>query len=156
MKSNISDTKNQHNQVVGKVIKLFISQANNSSRVLKKNLSLDSAGVLTDKFYNKDTNRSVLISSNESYNIALNHNISMEDGALGENILIDYNPYHLPVETQIQIGEVILEITQNCTLCKSLTKVNNKLPKILKDDRGIFAKVVTSGYIYIGDEITIL
>ncbi len=156
MKSNISDTKNQHNQVVGKVIKLFISQANNSSRVLKKNLSLDSAGVLTDKFYNKDTNRSVLISSNESYNIALNHNISMEDGALGENILIDYNPYHLPVETQIQIGEVILEITQNCTLCKSLTKVNNKLPKILKDDRGIFAKVVTSGYIYIGDKITIL
>ncbi len=156
MKSNISDTKNQHNQVVGKVIKLFISQANNSSRVLKKNLSLDSAGVLTDKFYNKDTNRSVLISSNESYNIALNHNISMEDGELGENILIDYNPYHLPVETQIQIGEVILEITQNCTLCKSLTKVNNKLPKILKDDRGIFAKVVTSGYIYIGDKITIL
>ncbi len=144
------------NQIVGKVIKLFISQADNSSRITKEKLYLDNAGVLTDKFYNKDINRSVLISSHESYNIALKHNISIEYGALGENILTDYNPYHLPVEKQIQIGEVILEITQNCTLCKSLTKVDNKLPKILKDDRGIFTKVVKSGYIYIGDEITIL
>ena len=152
----MSDTKRKKNKIIGKVVKLFISQAGNSNRILKEKLHLDHAGVLTDKFYNKDTNRSVLISSLESYNIALNHDISMEYGALGENILISYNIYTLPIEQQIQIGEVVLEITQNCTLCKSLTKVDNKLPKILKNDRGIFTKVVKSGYIYIDDEITIL
>ena len=144
------------NQIVGKVIKLFISQTGNSNRIIKEKLYLDTAGVLSDKFYNKDINRSVLISSLASYDMALNNNISMPHGALGENILVDYNIYNLPIEKQIKIGEVILEITQNCTLCQSLTKVNNKLPKILKDDRGIFTKVVKSGYIYLDDEITII
>ncbi len=152
----MSNINRKKNQVVGKVIKLFISQAGNSNRLIQEKLYLDHAGVSTDKFYNKDTNRSVLISSHDSYNIALKHEISMEYGALGENILIDYNIYNLPIEKQIQVGEVILEITQNCTLCKSLTRVDNRLPKILKNDRGIFTKVVKSGYIYIGDKITIL
>ncbi len=157
MKSNISNTKKQHNQVVGKVIKLFISQENSSNRILKERLYLDHSGVIDDKFYSKDINRSVLISSIKSYSMAQENNISINYGELGENILIDYNPYDLPTGTQIKIGEVTtLEISQNCTLCKSLTKIDTKLPKLLKDDRGIFAKVVKSGYIHIGDEITIL
>jgi MOSC domain-containing protein YiiM len=74
---------------------------------------------------------------------------------LGENILIDYNPYDLPVGTKLEIGEVVLEISQHCTLCKSLTKVDNALPKLLKNDRGIFAKVVKSGNISLKDKIKI-
>jgi hypothetical protein len=50
-----------------------------------------------------------------------------------------------------------LQITQNCTLCKGLSAVNSKLPKLLKNDRGIFARLIEgSARINIGDTIEIL
>jgi MOSC domain-containing protein YiiM len=134
----------------GKILELFVSKVSTDS------LRLDNDGVIGDKFYAKDINRSVLISSIESYELAKKSGITPPIGSLGENILMDYNPYHLPLGSQIKIGNTILEITQNCTLCKSLTKVNSKLPKILKDDRGVFAKVIKNGIITKGERVYIL
>ncbi|SHO80994.1 hypothetical protein MNB_SV-15-46 [hydrothermal vent metagenome] len=143
------------NNRVGKVISLFISTLGEKKRTFKDTITTDSNGVVDDKFYAKDIERSILITTIESYELAKSHNIDIEIGALGENILIDYNPYSLKVGTQLIFGDVILEISQNCTLCKSLTKVDSKLPKLLKNDRGIFAKVIKGGVIKKGDSIYI-
>jgi MOSC domain-containing protein YiiM len=139
--------------LVGRVLELFVSKKGDSQRVLKQDITLDKNGVLEDKFYGKEPNRSVLITSLYSYQLAKDRGISVEHGSLGENILIDYNLYHLHIGAQIGIGEVILEISQNCTLCKSLTKIDSSLPKLLKDDRGVFARVIKSGFIYRYDKI---
>ena len=132
----------------GKILKLFISESGKSGRVEQSQLSLDVNGILNDKFYGKELERSVLISSVDSYTLVKTHAIEMKHGELGENIIVDFNPYVLPSGVQIQIGEVVLEISQPCTLCKSLAKIDSKLPKLLKHDRGIFAKVVKAGTIY--------
>ncbi len=145
-----SPITNQNRKLVGNILELFISKKS-TNKIL-----LDKSGIIGDKFYGKDINRSVLISTIESYKIAQDKNINLEYGLLGENILMDYNPYHLDTGKQIQIGEVILEISQICTLCKSLTKIDNKLPKLLKDDRGIFAKVIKAGEIKYRDKVYIL
>lgn len=139
---------------VGKILEMFISTAN--GRVNKKVISLDTKGVLEDKYYDKDIQRSVLIASTDSYKLAAKHGINAPYSALGENLLIDYNPYHLENGTQLKIGDLVLEISQHCTLCKSLAKVESSLPKLLKDDRGIFAKVIKSGTISQGDNIYLL
>jgi MOSC domain-containing protein YiiM len=141
---------NQSRELVGNILELFISKKS-TNKIL-----LDNSGIIGDKFYGKDINRSVLISTIDSYKIAQDKNINLEYGLLGENILMDYNPYHLETGKQIQIGEVILEISQICTLCKSLTKIDNRLPKLLKDDRGIFAKVIKAGEIKYRDKVYIL
>jgi MOSC domain-containing protein YiiM len=141
--------------VVGTVLKLFVSQKEIPYRVEKKIVSIDQNGVIGDKFYAKEPQRSVLIASTKSYKLAEDNGIDTKEGMLGENILIDYNPYDLPVGTKIEIGEVVLEISQHCTLCKSLTKVDNSLPKLLKNDRGIFAKVIKGGNISQKDKIKI-
>jgi len=135
---------------IGEVLELFISKKS-VDRML-----LDEKGVVNDKFYAKDIHRSVLISSIDSYILAKERDIELEYGKLGENILIDYNPYRLKSGTKIKIGEAILEISQNCTLCKSLTKIDSKLPKLLKDDRGIFAKVIKAGEIKKRDKIYLI
>jgi MOSC domain-containing protein YiiM len=152
----MSTILNNKKETVGKVLALFISKKGNSSREKKEKLYLDMGGVMDDKFYEKDIDRSVLISSLKSYDIAKKHNIELEYGVLGENIVVDYNLYTLAVGTKLKIGEALLEISQNCTLCKSLTKVDNKLPKILKNDRGVFTRVIKPGYISQNDSITIL
>ncbi|MEJ2414682.1 MAG: MOSC domain-containing protein, partial [Sulfurimonas sp.] len=69
---------------------------------------------------------------------------------------VDINPYSLIPGEKLQIGETLFEITQNCTLCKGLSSVNSKLPKVLKNDRGIFAKVISGkSEIKIGNVIKI-
>ena len=143
-------------RLIGKVVSLFISVKGITKRVEQALIEVTTEGVIGDKFYAKETDRSVLITSVESYQLATNKDIIIEYGELGENILINYNPYALPLGSQILIGEAILEITQNCTLCKSLSKIDNKLPKLLKDDRGVFAKVIKAGKISQNSHIKII
>ena len=139
----------------GKVIELFISNKDRG-RENKDEITLDSQGICDDKFYGKEVDRSILITSHDSYLMAKENGIDAPYGSLGENILIDINPYSLNSGAQLFIGEVVLEITQNCTICNSLAKVDVNLPKVLKSDRGIFAKTIKSGKIRKGDIVNIL
>jgi len=138
-------------EIVGKVLELFYST--NNGRINVAELALDKKGVIEDKYYDNDVQRSVLITSIDSYTLAKKHGIDAQYSALGENILIDYNLYYLQPGARVMIGELVLEISQNCTLCKSLAKVDAKLPSILKEGRGIFAKVISGGTIQKGDTI---
>jgi MOSC domain-containing protein YiiM len=142
----------------GKVLELFITQGD--EKKTRKNvlhIEVDKNGIIDDKFYAKNSQRAILITSLESYQLSKDNGINIETGSLGENILIDINPYSLLAGDRLFISGIELEITQNCTLCQGLSSVNSKLPKLLKNDRGIFAKVISqSGIIKIDDEVQIL
>lgn len=144
------------NKSIGKVLELFISKKDHSERRARTIVEVDIKGIVDDKFYAKDLERSILLTSIESYELALKSGIEMSYGVLGENILIDYNPYHLAIGTHMQIGEVVVEVTQNCTICNHLSAIDKALPKLLKDDRGIFIKVVEEGFIEKGDKLYLL
>ena len=139
----------------GKVIDLFISNKDRG-RENKDEIELAAQGIYEDKFFGKEVERSILITSNDSYLMAEENGIDAPFGSLGENILVSINPYALNSGVQLSIGEVVLEITQNCTICNSLAKVDVNLPKILKSDRGIFAKTIKIGKIRKGDTVNIL
>ena len=144
------------NKKVGKILELFVSVKGDLNRSNKTNIDLDTNGVKNDKFYGKNIKRSVLITSIASYDLSIQNDIDMNYGQLGENILIDYNPYHLKEGSKLIIGDVILEISHHCTLCKSLAKVDKNLPELLKEHRGVFAKVISSGIIHKDDTIHLL
>ena len=142
-------------KIVGKIQKLFISQKKTKTRVSKKNIFVDFQGIQEDKFYNKNIDRSVLLSSIYAYELMNKQKINVTHGELGENILVDFNPYDLEKGTQLLIGNVILEITIECTICNGLNKIDDKVPQLLKNSRGIFARVVQGGTIQINDTIQI-
>lgn len=141
----------------GKVLKLFITSKDaNKTRLSPEFINVDNEGVIDDKFHGKDLLRSILITSLESYELAQKEGIDIEYGLLGENILVDINPYDLLPGQQFTIADTVFEITQNCTLCKGLSTVDAKLPKVLKNDRGIFAKVISGkSEIHVGNVIKI-
>ena len=139
----------------GKVLGLFISCNNQTGRTEQEQLQLDENGIINDKFYAKNIDRSILITSKHSYDMAKERSIDIEYGYLGENILIDINPYNLSSGDKVEIADVVLEITDNCTICNSLAKVDTALPKLLADDRGIFAKTLKGGNIRKGDIVKI-
>jgi len=141
---------------VGKISALFISTHASKSRVTKPVIELDLFGIKEDKYYNTNIQRSILITSLSSYSLAKSKEIHIPYGGLGENLLIDYNPYKLQAGAQLKIGTCILEITQNCTMCDHLSNIDENLPELLKHDRGIFAKVLQEGEIKLQDNIFLL
>ncbi|MBE0492645.1 MAG: MOSC domain-containing protein [Sulfurospirillum sp.] len=138
---------------LGSVISLFISKKEPNTRELRDTLTFALDGVCEDRFRGKDIERSVLLVSQKSYDLAKENGITLLDGDLGENILVDFDLYVLPHQSILHIGDTILEICKKSTMCSSLSKINNKLPKLLKDKRGIFAKVIKQGSIKQGDAI---
>jgi len=144
--------------MTGKVIELFITKDDGQkTRLSVSSITVDKNGIKGDKFYAKDAMRSILLSSEYSYKLSEENSINLDTGSLGENILIDINPYSLVHGDRLKIGDTVLQITQNCTLCKGLSSLNSKLPKLLKNDRGIFAKVIEgSSEIHLGDKVEIL
>jgi len=141
------------NNFLGNSIELFVSKDKNK-REKKERLFLESDGVCDDKFKGKDMQRSVLLVSLESYKIAKENGINLCIGELGENILVDFDLYSLELGTKLQVGNVIIETSQQSSLCPSLSKISSKLPKLLKSRRGVFAKVICSGDINKGDSIS--
>ena len=137
------------------VLALFISVNNEKKRLSKEQLELDEKGVLGDKFYAKNNNRLILITSTTAYMLAKKSGVELEYGSLGENILIDQSINELVIGDRFKVGEILLEVTQNCTLCNGLSILDSKLPEILKNDRGLFAKAVTNGIIKKNDIIII-
>ena len=141
-----------HSTTVGQVLDLYIS-VKGKGREKKEFIDVDANGILDDKFYAKDTNRAILLTSKDSYSLAKKNGIDVEYGLLGENILIDINLYDLKVGDKLCIGDTELEITQNCTICNSLSKIDKRLPSVLSCDRGIFAKTVVDAKIKKGDKV---
>jgi len=139
--------------LVGTVLKLFISNKTTKQRISCEKILLDIDGIINDKYYQSDKQRSVLITSIESYTLLKAHQIKTTHGILGENLLIDYNPYLLEPGSILKIGTSHLEISQNCTICQHLSSIDKKVPKLLEKDRGIFAKVINEGEIALGDKI---
>jgi MOSC domain-containing protein YiiM len=139
----------------GKVVALYITKNDaNKTREMPSEIDVDEKGIIGDKFYGKDAKRAILITATQSYALTKENGIDITEGSLGENLLIDINPYHLLPGKRLRVGDTTLEITQNCTLCKGLSLLNSKLPKLLKDDRGIFAKVVNGPKrIKVGDSV---
>ncbi|NPA60410.1 MAG: MOSC domain-containing protein [Epsilonproteobacteria bacterium] len=138
----------------GKVLELFIA-LKGAPKQLRDEIEVDADGIIGDKFYAKDSNRAILLTSQESYDLAKQNGIAFEFGLLGENIILDINPYGLSCGDRVEIGTIVLEITQNCTICNSLSKIDKALPKLLQCDRGIFAKALQSGVIKKDDKVKI-
>ncbi|MEA2098605.1 MAG: MOSC domain-containing protein [Campylobacterota bacterium] len=142
-----------NNKSLGNITNLFISKKDLKKHIEQNEISVDKNGVISDKFYAKNIQRSILICSLYGYEIAKKQNISINYGELGENIVVNFDISGLQLSDRIAIGEVILEITQKCTICQSLAKIDPSLPVLLKDDRGIFARVIKDGVIKKDDEV---
>jgi len=77
-------------------------------------------------------------------------------GAFAENILTEGLVLPtLPIGTRLQIGSVLLEITQIGKECHADCAIRQKVGDCVMPREGVFAKVITEGSIRPGDEILV-
>lgn len=141
---------------LGKVLELYIAPVGTSGvrESVEEVTLLADCGIEGDKFAGKDALRSIMIIGHNSYELAKEQGIELPSVALGENILLDFDPHSLPFGTGLLIGSAVIKITKGCTLCSHLTQYDNRLPKLVKNCRGIYAKVLKQGIIRKGDCVT--
>lgn len=78
-------------------------------------------------------------------------------GAFAENILTEgLTLYTLPVGTRLQVGEVLLEVTQIGKECHAHCAIRQQVGDCVMPREGIFAIVLEGGTIRSGDTITVL
>jgi len=140
-----------------RVLALFRAVKGAAAHREETQLELDIPGIVDDKHFGKKPERSILVTAQRSYELAAEKGIDIPYGALGENIVVQIDPQLLKRPgTRIRLGEAVIEIVQNCTICQSLAKVEESLPELLRDDRGVFAKCIQKGRISKGDIATLL
>lgn len=78
-------------------------------------------------------------------------------GAFGENLIVEgYDFRNLPVGSRLAIGEAELEITQIGKECHNHCEIYKAMGDCIMPREGVFAKVIKSGHITLGDTITLL
>ncbi len=80
----------------------------------------------------------------------------VEDGAFGENLLVEgYDFKTLPIGTIFKCGDVVLELTQIGKKCHTECEIHKMVGDCIMPREGVFAIVLRGGEISVGDELTV-
>lgn len=82
---------------------------------------------------------------------------NVDFGAFGENLVVDGIELHkLPVGQQLQVGEVLLEVTQIGKECHDKCAIYYQVGECIMPKNGIFTRVLKSGKVKVGDQCTLI
>jgi len=100
--------------------------------------------------------RQVSLLSYEKIEKFKNKGAIVEDGSFGENIIVQgIDLKDLPIGTFLRCNDVILELTQIGKECHNGCEIYQKMGECIMPKEGVFAKVISSGVISVGDIIKV-
>ncbi len=106
--------------------------------------------------------RHVLITDTAIYADVARQGIDLEPGMMAENIVVDgISVMALPLGTQIEIGEVLVELTEKRNPCGQLNGSHPRLLEVVSTDEdgqvrwnaGMFARILKGGWVRPGDAV---
>ena len=142
---------------MGKIMAVCISEKRGTQ---KKNIDkvclIENFGLEGDA-HGGNWHRQVSLLSYEKVRAFEEKGISVEDGAFGENLLVEgFDFKTLPVGTRFRCGEALLEMTQIGKECHSHCEIYQAVGDCIMPSEGVFARVLHGGVIQIGDELEIV
>lgn len=142
---------------MGKIMAVCISEKRGTQ---KKNIEkvrlIENFGLEGDA-HGGNWHRQVSLLSYEKVRTFEEKGISVEDGAFGENLLVEgFDFKTLPIGTRFRCGEVLLEMTQIGKECHSHCEIYQAVGDCIMPREGVFARVLHGGMIQIGDVMEIV
>ena len=81
---------------------------------------------------------------------------NVQPGAFGENLVVEGLDFRaMPVGTRLRCGQALLEITQIGKECHSHCAIFHRVGDCIMPREGVFAKVLESGPVAVGDVMTV-
>lgn len=142
---------------MGKIMAVCISEKRGTQ---KKNIEkvrlIENFGLEGDA-HGGNWHRQVSLLSYEKVRAFEEKGIFVEDGAFGENLLVEgFDFKTLPVGTRFRCGDALLEMTQIGKECHSHCEIYQAVGDCIMPREGVFARVLHGGEIQIGDELEIV
>jgi len=144
-------------QNTGQVLSVNVSEKRGE---IKHNINeafiKENFGMETDA-HSGDWHRQVSLLSLSSFNKMRDMGaIGLEYGAFAENITVGgLDVATLPLQTQLKVGEAILEVTQIGKECHNDCEIRRAAGRCVMPTDGVFARVLEGGIVRSGDNITI-
>lgn len=157
-KSDLSEVTQIPNSTVGKIVAISISKKKGTVKKNVENAKLiEDWGIEGDAHAGK-WHRQISFLANESINKMRMAGLpNLRAGAFAENITTEFiNIPKLTIGTKVKLGEAELEITQIGKECHDKCAIYAQVGDCVMPREGIFAKVLKSGNIEVGEEIRIL
>ena len=142
---------------MGKIMAVCISEKRGTqNKNIEKVRLIENFGLEGDA-HGGNWHRQVSLLSYEKVRAFEEKGISVEDGAFGENLLVEgFDFKTLPIGTRFRCGEVLLEMTQIGKECHSHCEIYQAVGDCIMPREGVFARVLHGGMIQIGDVMEIV
>lgn len=141
---------------MGKVMAVCISEKKGTQKKrVSEGILIEEHGIEGDA-HAGNWHRQVSLLSYETIEAFKARGAQIEDGAFGENVIVEgIDLIHLPVGTRLRCGEILLEVTQIGKECHSHCEIFKKMGECIMPSNGIFTRVLHGGLMREGDEINV-
>ncbi len=114
-------------------------------------------GLVGDSHAGRDPRRQVSLFAREVLNQLLAEGFRVSPEEISANLLTEnFQLDALEPGTRLRIGETIIEIVEHRRPCRSITRIDNRLPKRLYHQCGQLARIIKGGAVCTGDEIEMI
>jgi MOSC domain-containing protein YiiM len=146
------------NSSTGKLVGVYIGSRKGEGKTAVESAELVADhGLRGDSHGGRDPDRQVSLFAVETLREIQTEGFEVSAGSLSANLFtenIDLDS--LNPGARLRIGEAVVEIAEARKPCRSITKIDNRLPKRLFGQCGQVGRVVKSGLARVGDEVEIM
>ena len=141
----------------GKVIAVCISEKKGTQKVEMPEIRLvPDWGIEGDAHAGK-WHRQVSLLALEKIDEFRSRGASVENGAFGENIIIEgFDLKTIPVGTRFRIGDALLELTQIGKECHTHCAIYHQVGDCIMPREGVFTEVIEGGTVRAGDSVELI
>jgi len=146
------------NSLTGKLIGIYLGSRKGEEKAPVESAELITGhGLRGDSHAGRDLNRQVSLFAAETLREIQNEGFNVSAESLSANLFTEnINLDSLRPGARIRVGETVIEIFEARKPCRSITKIDNRLPKRLYGQCGQLGWIVKSGVVRIGDEIEVI
>jgi MOSC domain-containing protein YiiM len=146
------------NTLIGKLVGVYVGSRKGEGKTSVESAELVAGhGLRGDSHAGRDPDRQVSLFAIETLREIQNEGFEVPAGSLSvnlftENIGLD----SLKPGARLRIGEAVIEISEARKPCRSITKIDNRLPKRLFGECGQVGRIIKDGVARVGDEVEIM
>src|SRR5262245_30898709 len=146
------------NSLIGKLAGIYVGSRKGEGKTPVESAELIADhGLRGDSHAGRDPNRQVSLFAAETLREIRYEGFEVSAESLTANLFTEnINLNSLRPGARLRVGETVIEIFEARKPCRSITKIDNRLPKRLYGQCGQLGRIVQSGVVSVGDEVEII
>jgi len=146
------------NSLTGKLAGVYVGSQKGEGKTPVESAELIAGhGLRGDSHAGRDPDRQVSLFAAETLREIQNEGFEASAENMSANLFTEsINLNSLKPGARLRVGETVIEIVEARKPCRSITKIDNRLPKRLYGQCGQIGRIVKSGVVRVGEEVEVI